>query len=343
MLSTQAFWWLALPVLLLPIWWHRQKRQRLKAEPLATARFLPSSAPEQLRVWEWSDRLLLLVRCLLLVALIAWLAVTVFPWRGDTVLLDGSVDKKWADRQIQSAGFTAAAREAMPSDVLPWLHSHENEWRGDARLLIVTAAEKIAMPARLPQFAHAVTLRITAPVVKGAVQKTEHRIVLATAPERAQAWRSLFAAFDVAGGGNERYVLTDSPDGKTELIVWDQRDATPPASWRAPLWWIAPNALPELAAAASVSVNGLTLKYADSARGRLWASSAWPAQDADGARAIYEAWQLLTHAAPAYPAPPQTLATGRSAMPGASPAAWLAWLLLALFLLERILTHARRH
>lgn len=343
MLSTQAFWWLALPVLLLPIWWHRQRRQRLKAEPLATARFLPSSAPEQLRVWEWSDRLLLLARCLLLVALIAWLAVTVFPWRGDTVLLDGSVDKKWADQQIQSAGFAAAAREAMPSDVLPWLHSHENEWRGDARLLIVAAADKIAMPARFPQFAHQVTLRVKAPVVKGAVQKTEHHIVLATAPERAQAWRSLFAAFDVAGNGNMRYVLTDAPDSKTELIVWDQRDVAPPASWHAPLWWTAPNALPELAAAPSVSVNGLTLQYVDSARGRLWASPAWPAQDADGARAIYETWQLLAHAAPAYPAPSQTFAVGRGAMPGASPAAWLAWLLLALFLLERILTHARRH
>jgi hypothetical protein len=132
MLSTQVFWWLALPLLLLPIWWHRQKRQRLKAEPLATARFLPSSAPQQLRVWQWSDRLLLLARCLLLVALIAWLAVTVFPWRGDTVLVDAGVDQAWADQQIRSAGFAIAARETMPADVLPWLHRHEHEWRGDA-------------------------------------------------------------------------------------------------------------------------------------------------------------------------------------------------------------------
>ena len=343
MLSTPVFWWLALPVLLLPVWWHRQKRQRLKAEPLATARFLPSSAPEQLRVWEWSDRPLLLVRCLLLVALIAWLAVAIFPWRGDTVLLDASVDRTWAEQQIQSAGLTAAAREAMPADVLTWLHSHENEWRGGARLLIVGAADKVAMPARLPQFSHPVALRVKAPAVAGAVQKIEHHIALATRPERVQAWHALFAAFDVAGGANDRYVLTDAPDGKTELIVWDLRDAAPPANWRAPLWWTAPNALPELAAAPSVNVNGLTLKYADSARGRLWASSAWPAQDADGARAVYETWQLLTRPAPAYPAPSQILAIGRSAMPGASPAAWLAWLLLALFLLERTLTHARRH
>src|SRR5471030_2712089 len=254
MLSTQAFWWLALPVLLLPIWWHRQKRQRLKAEPLATARFLPSSAPEQLRVWQWSDRLLLLARCLLLVALIAWLAVTVFPWRGDTVLLDAGVDKTWADEQIRSAGFTAAAREPMPVDVLPWLHSHEHEWRGDARLLIVGAADKIAMPARPPQFAHAVTLRVKAPVVAGVVQKSEHHIVLATTPDRAQAWHALFNAFGVAGGGNERYVMTDTPDSKTELIVWDMRDAAAPANWRAPLWWATPNALPEQTATRTVGI-----------------------------------------------------------------------------------------
>ena len=93
MLSSYPLWWYALPVLLLPIWWHRQKRERLKSEPLATARFLPVAAPEQLRVWRWRDRMLLLVRCLLLLALIAWLAATIFPGRGDTVLLDAGADK----------------------------------------------------------------------------------------------------------------------------------------------------------------------------------------------------------------------------------------------------------
>ena len=39
-----SMWWFALPVLLLPIWWHRQKRERVKALPLATARFLPRAA-----------------------------------------------------------------------------------------------------------------------------------------------------------------------------------------------------------------------------------------------------------------------------------------------------------
>src|SRR5471032_1155370 len=125
MLSTQALWWLALPVLLLLVWWHRQKRQRLKAEPLATARFLPSAAPEQLRVWQWRDRILLLVRCLMLVALIGWLAAAIFPWRGDTVLLDAGADKEWAERQIADAGLSSAPRIALPADALQWLRRHE--------------------------------------------------------------------------------------------------------------------------------------------------------------------------------------------------------------------------
>src|SRR5471032_1980597 len=134
MLSSYPLWWLALPVLLLPVWWHRQKRQRLKAEPLATARFLPSAAPEQLRVWQWRDRILLLVRCLLLVVMIAWLAATIFPWRGDTVLLDASTDKAWAGQQIAAAGMGAAPRIDLPPNALQWLRQHERDWRPDARL-----------------------------------------------------------------------------------------------------------------------------------------------------------------------------------------------------------------
>ncbi|MCU6498091.1 hypothetical protein LPN04_09840 [Rugamonas sp. A1-17] len=415
MLSSYPLWWLALPALLLPVWWHRQKRQRLKAEPLATARFLPSAAPEQLRVWRWRDRLLLLVRCLMLVTLIAWLAAAIFPWRGDTVLLDAGADKVWADQKITAAGMGAAQRIELPPNGLQWLRQHERDWRPSARLLIVARGEQIAMPARVPPFSHQVELRtkllvatatsapgtgphavapgaasapdaasatsamVTAPVapgtaaslpraaatfataaVPGAVHGTaatpaapagplraEHHIVLAGAQEQGAAWRSLLAAFDRAGDGAGRYTLAAEPAAATELIIWESPSA-PPANWRAPHWWLAAPgpAFPELANASTLTINGLTLKYADSPRGRLWTSDAFPPRDADTARALYEAWQQLSPApAPAYPMPPQTLGTTRSALPAitdAKPAAWLALVLLALFLLERILSHARR-
>ncbi|MYM90660.1 hypothetical protein GTP91_26240 [Rugamonas sp. FT82W] len=357
MLSSYPLWWLALPVLLLPVWWHRQKRQRLKAEPLATARFLPSAAPEQLRVWQWRDRLLLLVRCLMLVTLIAWLAATIFPWRGDTVLLDSGADKAWAEQQIAAAGMNAAQRIELPPNGLQWLRQHERDWRPSARLLIVARGEQIAMPARVPPFNHQVELRTklpsaaaaatSAPAAPAAPLRAEHHIVLAGAQEQGAAWRSLLAAFGRAGDGAERYTLAAEPTAATELIIWESASA-PPANWRAPHWWLAaPSpAFPELASASTLTINGLTLKYADSPRGRLWTSDAFPPRDADTARALYEAWQQLSPApAPAYPTPSQTLGTTRSALPAitdAKPAAWLALVLLALFLLERILSHARR-
>src|SRR4051812_4235600 len=85
--SAFALWWLALPVLLLPVWWHRQRRERSKAVLLATARFLPNSDPQHQRVWHWVDRALLLLRCLLLLLAIGWLADLALPWRGDSVLI----------------------------------------------------------------------------------------------------------------------------------------------------------------------------------------------------------------------------------------------------------------
>ena len=353
MLSSYPFWWFALPVLLLPIWWHRQKRQRLKAEPLATARFLPVAAPEQLRVWQWRDRILLLVRCLLLIALIAWLAATIFPWRGDTVLLDAGADKAWAEREIGGAGFADAQRVDLPPDVLQWLRQHERGWRPDARLLIVARAGQIAMPARTPQFGHRVEVRTMPATIPAALPGVvRNPVVLSTAPSNDAAWRSLFASFDRAGDGGNRYLIADAPDAATKLLVWDVPGEAPPAGWRAPHWWITTasaqtTVFPELKNAAAIAIDGLTLKYADSPRGRLWTSEAFPPRDADTARAVFEAWQSLSAApAPAYPMPSQTLATARAFSPAnidARPATWGAYVLLALFLLERILAHARRN
>ena len=385
MLSSYPLWWLALPVLLLPVWWHRQKRQRVKAESLATARFLPAAPPEQLRVWQWRDKLLLAVRCLLLVTLIAWLAATIFPWRGDTVLIDSGADKAWIEKEIADAGFGAAARIELPADVLSWLRTNERDWRGDAKLLLIARAGQIAMPARVPQFNHQVAIRTqpapppaaashaAVPASAAAADSpsaspsasapAEQHLALAAPATRAAAWRSLFAAFDSAGNAARRYKLSAEPDANTTLIVWDTPDAAPPATWRAANWWIAANsplaaasppaartapaAFSELANASSLTVNGITLKYADSPRGRLWTSDAFPPRDADTARSLYEAWQLLSAApAPAYAMPSQTFTAARSTLPAiadAKPATWLAFALLALFMIERILAHARRH
>lgn len=324
-----SLWWWALTVLLLPIWWHRQKRERVDSQALATARFLPLTNPLQQRVWRWVDRVLLLVRLLLLAAVIAWLADMVLPWRGDSVLVVPGTDPAWAAQQVNNAGFAKARRIALPqADAFGWLARHEREWRPDARILVLGGAP---MPAALPRLRHQVTV-LAQPRPFAA---TEHRVAIVS--QRADQWRALFAAL----GGPQRYIIETAPTAKSELIVWDMPTA-PPAAMRAPLWWIGDaSAFPELKNARVVD----GVRYADSARGRLWASAAWPAANAAAARAQFNTWQRLHYAPLPYATPAQTLPAVAGAPMGPASGALhqlLTIALVALFALERILAHARR-
>lgn len=341
MSSANPLWWWALALLLLPIWWHRDRRQRRHAELLATARFLPRATPQQQPIWAWVERLLLWLRCLLLIGVIAWLADVAWAWRGDTVLLTEGVDPAWAELQIQQAGFTQARRLSLPpaaaAEPLTWLAAHEREWRGEARLLLLGAGAAVAMPAQPPKLAHPLELRVQAAVI---ARTTVERHVL-VASERAAQWRSLFKAFESAGQGRDRYVFDDAPGAQTELIVWDQPGA-PDAAWRAPLWWaVEASAFPELNARTAHP----DLQQASSARGRLWALARWPLQDLDGARVLFHRWQTWQRAPQPYAAP-STVLPARATTPALEPIgalqAGLAPLLVLLFALERGLAHARR-
>ena len=324
-----ALWWFALPILLLPIWWHRRKRVQNQAALMATARFLPRTEPRQTRVWRWSDPLLLLARLLLLACLISWLADPVYPWRGDTVVVANGADSAWVEREVTQAGLAGAERVALPAaQVLSWVHTHEREWSGDARLLVLG---DVPMPAAKPVFGREVTVR-TQPT---APSKVERHVYIAS--ERPQAWRRLFAAQD----GVEKIVVDDTPGATLDLIIWDRAEA-PPATLRASLWWVTnPAAFPELATARALD----GLQYADSARGRLWHHPAWPPQTVDAARTLLDTWQHL-HIGPR----PYTMASQVfPAFKGANapePSGALRDILLAilvgLFVLERSLTHARR-
>jgi len=320
-------WWFALPIIVLPIWWHRRKRIENKAALMATARFLPRTEPRQTRVWRWSDPLLLLVRCLLLACLIAWLADPVYPWRGDTVVVAQGTDAAWAERQVQDAGLAQTERVTLPgAQALAWVHEHEREWESGARLLVLG---DVPMPATKPSFGREVELR-TQPAKAANV---EHHVYIAS--ERAPEWRRMFAALD----GPEKIVIDEAPGAATQLIIWDRAGA-PPANLKASLWLVTDRAaFPELAKAPGL--NGL--HYADSPRGRLWHHAAWPPRDADSARRLLDDWQQLHVGPRPYTMQSQVFAASKDAgapPPGGALRDTLLAVLAALFVLERILTHS---
>ena len=324
-----SLWWFALPVLLLPLWWHRQKRQRADAQPLATARFLPRTDPKQQRIWRWADVILMVVRCLLLATVIVWLADIVLPWRGNSVLVAPGTDAVWRSAQVKEAGFADADLVAVPThDVFAWLAKHEREWRSDARILVLG---DVAMPALRPTVSHQVSVRSRQAVPAPAAQ----RVYIAS--KRAPQWQALFGAMDKP----RRFTVSTTDPARADLIIWDVPEAPPPGL-RAPLWWVGDaTAFPELDKA---PVHG-GLRYADSARGRLWSNPAWPAANADAARAQFETWQRLHFAPLAYPTPPQPIAaTGQLSQRPINGALryFLMFALLALFVLERVLAHANR-
>lgn len=326
MMSTMnALWWLALPILLLPIWWHRRKREQHKAELLATSRFLPRAEPRQTREWRLNDLVLLLVRCLMLAVAIAWLADPVMPRRGDTVIVAAGTDPNWVEQQAVQAGLAKADRLVMPAaQAIAWLRAHQREWRPEARLLVLG---DVPMPALVPEFGRRIELRTLA-------RKPENKARrVYVASERPEQWRRVFAAAGIA--------IDETPGASTSLIVWDRKDAPPP-SLRAPLWLVTDRAaFPELAKAPHAD----GLHYADSARGRLWHAEGWPPKNAEAARTLLDNWQRLHVGPPSYTAPSRVFeAAGTDSAPEPSGALrdMLMALLVALFVLERILTHARR-
>jgi hypothetical protein len=326
-MNGMSLWWWALPVVLLPILWHRQKREQTKTALLASARFLPAAEPKQQRVWRWSDVLLLLLRCLLLVTLIALLADLVLAWRGDAVLIVPGTPPAIVEKE--ATRFGTAQRFTLPDrDAVAWLHAHEREFEPGARLLVVGDA---VMPAVLPRFRHDVALRTAA---TPAAPPGRHVAVFS---DRADAWRRLFAAAD----GAWRIVVDAAPGARTELIVWDRPDVPPPGL-RAPLWWVAQaDGFPELAHAAVID----GMRRTDSARGRLWLADGGPPRDPDGARALFAAWQRLHLGTQPYTAPAQALVPDAAAPAGPASGAlrrWLGLALVVLFALERIMTHVRR-
>ncbi|WP_222613762.1 BatA domain-containing protein [Undibacterium seohonense] len=357
MLSLSPLWWLLLPLVGLPIWWHRQRRQTQQMQTLATTKFLPAAPPQLLRVWRWRDLLLLLLRCVMLLTMLAMLAGVVASWRGDTVLISPELDPQWVQQTLQETGFTKAKQmtfcaantcDVDTDNVLFWLEQQQAQWHQDARWLVLAPTGYVRMNGQKPDVRHTLTVRVAPPSAKPVMPRSTIHVAVNSA--RMEQWRRLFSAFEEAGVGAYTFALNDKLDARTAIAVWDQ--ISPMTSdWSAPLIWQTIATKPAQTgtnAPANSSLQALHIGLRLHKDGQLWTvdqSHDWPLQNVQDAKKLYEAWRsryvattpLQSQEVKTNPTAPLSL----KALDAVS-STYCLYVLLILFLLERSLAHVRR-
>jgi hypothetical protein len=362
MISLSVWWWLALPLLFLPIWWHRQKRQSNAALNLATAKFLQNANPQQRRIWRWRDIVLLVLRCLLLLCVIALMAELLLRWRGDTVLIAQGSDAAWVEQEIRTANMMTATRiefcekpscAVNTNNLLDWLQDNQMQWKSKAKLLVLATANQVPLNARLPKLGLDLHLRISSKSTKTTPTLLQSRSITLKTEKPAQ-WKALFASFESAGAGTQKFSFSDEPTPATELIIWDSPQARNP-KWHAPLWWtrsdtslLASSNQKENAKELPQPFKQLGITPADTAQGRVWTMDAqreWPVDDIESAKQLYQLWQQAQNVQVPYFVASQdikALAKGDFLATSGNLREILLLLIAGLFALERYLSHARR-
>lgn len=319
-----AWWWLALPTVLLPLWWHRQRQKQQHVFPLASAQFLPTAEPQTVQVWRWRDLILLLLRLAMLLCLIALMAQFIRGQRGDTVFVSKKANGAWVAAQIAQLKQQSRSLEVMdycehaPCDIqtdsiFAWLEQHQAQWQDTSRWYLLAAETELSMPAQVPRFKPAFELRIAPRLNAG--KDTASAAPLQTVPvylntARADEWRKWFQIFEVSSRGQLHFVFEDAVRSEVQLIVWEQE--FPPAErLKAPLWWTTNRSLlqgaqtaPHYTSAVALSPQtqvqqgGVSLekiKQFETSRGRVWLADQrdWPLQNDDSLTAwrLFDAWR----------------------------------------------------
>ena len=371
MSSMSPYWWLLLPLIIFPILWLRQRRESSLRQSLATAKFLAAASPHMVQVWRWLEWLLLILRCLLLLIAIAYLASIFLRWRGDTVLIASGSDSVWVEQQISASKMQDAKRmsfcaniscDIQSTQILYWVEQHQSWWKKTARLLVVGDASQITLNAQAPELAQALEVKIRPASNENKQVKTKTEdYYIALQSGRAAAWQHMFTAFAVAGKADQHYVWQQEPDARTSLVIWDSTQAVP-QHWKtnskAHLWWLSSSAgivndqtreekHPGLQ---SLADSKLQIKQFKTTESRYWfmqSGSDWPINlnDKQNAKKLFEAWQMMSLKTPDYPATSFSLPASKSTIPlqqQENTRDVLLVLLLCIFALERILTHVRR-
>jgi len=371
MSSMSPYWWLLLPLIILPILWLRQKRESSLRQSLATAKFLAAASPHMVQVWRWQEWLLLILRCLLLLIAIAYLASIFMRWRGDTVLIASGSDSAWVEQQINASKMQDAKRMSFCADrrcdiqstqILYWLEQHQSWWKKSARLLVLGDASQVALNAQAPQLMQTLEVKVRPPSNDSKQVKTKQLdYYIALHSDRAAAWQHMFTAFAVAGKADHHYVWQSEPDARTELVIWDSTQVVP-QNWKtnakANLWWLSASAgivtqqtseetHPGLQTLANSKLHIKQFKVADSRYWLVQTGSDWPINlnDSQNAKKLFEAWQMMSLKVRDYPTTSFSLPASKNTIPlqqQENTRDVLLVLLLCIFALERIFTHVRR-
>lgn len=373
-----TWWWLALPMLILPLWWHRQRRQQDSAQSLATARFLPASDPRLQSVWRWRQILLLLLRLLMLLCLLALIAGIFYRGRSDTIFVSRLADKSWVQQQLnevnkQSSLPWSAAKvvefcpetecEIASDNILHWLALHQHEWQANSRWLVLADPAATRMSAIEPDFQQSIELRVEPNTVK---QRTTHAetVNVLVKSSRYPEWQAWFKAFEQSLDGRIKFELREQLEKSfklpIELVIWESPLA-PAAELNARLWWIRDQSTfsergKDLDTNESVKAFGITVF--DTKQGRVWLLSEkhdWPLHDLLQAKRLFEFWRSVQAQRQTFPA--QSLRLPAKPQLAGSTAEQIAehmreqkpnldmvwiWALIALFCAERMVNHARR-
>ncbi|WMW81032.1 hypothetical protein RF679_01825 [Undibacterium cyanobacteriorum] len=322
-----TWWWLALPTVLLPLWWHRQRQKQQQVFPLASAQFLPNAEPQTVQVWRWRELILLLLRLAMLLCLIALLAQFIRGQRGDTVFVSKKANPTWIAAQLaqlnqlrqQSKSLEVleycehAPCDIQTDSIFAWLEQHQAQWQDSSRWYLLAAEAELSMPAQAPRFTPAFELRI-APQLDGNKGKVPaspaQTIAVYLNTPRADDWRKWFQVFEVSSQGQLHFVLEETMPSKVQLIVWE-RDSAPEEGLKAPLWWTTNPSLQQGAQTASHRSSAVALspqtplpqggngsasfKQFETARGRVWFADQrdWPLHSDDSLAAwrLFEAWR----------------------------------------------------
>lgn len=321
-----AWWWLALPSLLLPLWWHRQRQKQKQVFPLASAQFLANAEPQTVQVWRWRDLILLLLRLAILLCLIALLAQFIRGQRGDTVFVSNKANTTWIAAQLaqlkqQSKSIEVlkyceqASCDIQTNSIFAWLEQHQAQWKDSSRWYLLAAEGELTMPAQAPRFEPAFELRI-APTMnaisKPLTSTAAQTLSVYLQSPRADEWRKWFQVFEVSAKGQWHFVFDEVWHPAVQLIVWEQ-DSTPAPDLKAPLWWTNHPALLQSLQSKSgttssvtsdlqlqVSAGGFGLqqfKQFETPRGRVWLADQrdWPLHHDDSVAAwqLFDAWRAI--------------------------------------------------